>query len=115
MSLTHELLEVNKRLFNECVAHEATKGKLAEARRLHAETVHQLEAARNNLQNMADALESIECVCEHEYDDEDYPRIEPLDEDPCFYACPASGVARNTAELMEMIEEEEEGYEHDEY
>lgn len=126
--LTEENKDLKARLADECAAHEDTKAKLACASRLHSLTVLQLENACKNLRTMAEVVDSIEPECceycgendPHSCEDDgiytgpEYPHIDPLDEDPCFYAAPGSGVARNTTELLEMIDaEEEDEYEHD--
>lgn len=131
-SVFDELDNVKARLADECAAHEDTKSKLARASRLHSLTVLQLERACKSLRTMAEVVDSIEPECcgicgendPHSCEDEgiysgpEYPHIEPIAEDPCFYAAPGSGVARNTTELLAMIdaeEEDEEEYDHDEY
>lgn len=125
-SVFDELDNVKARLADECAAHEDTKSKLARAGRLHSLTVLQLERACESLRTMAEVVDSIEPECcgicgendPHSCEDDgiytgpEYPHIEPIAEDPCFYAAPGSGVARNTTELMAMIDEEDE-YEHD--
>ena len=127
-SVFNELDELKARLADECAAHEDTKSKLAHASRLHSLTVLQLERACESLRTMAEVVDSIEPECceycgendPHSCEDDgiysgpEYPHIDPLDEDPCFYAAPGSGVARNTTELLAMIDEEDE-YDHDEY
>lgn len=128
--LTEENKDLKARLADECAAHEDTKSKLARAGRLHSLTVLRLESACKSLRTMAEVVDSIEPECceycgendPHSCEDDgiysgpEYPHIEPIAEDPCFYAAPESGVARNTAELLEMIDEEdEEEYDHDEY
>lgn len=127
-SVFDELDNLKARLADECAAHEDTKSKLARASRLHSLTVLQLERACESLRTMAEVVDSIEPeCCEHcgendphsceddgIYSGPEYPHIDPLDEDPCFYAAPGSGVARNTTELLAMIDEEDE-YDHDEY
>lgn len=129
-SVFDELDNLKARLADECAAHEDTKARLAHASRLHSLTVLQLERACESLRTMAEVVDSIEPECceycgendPHSCEDDgiysgpEYPHIEPIAEDPCFYAAPGSGVARNTTELLEMIDaEEEEEYEHDEY
>ena len=128
VSTSDELDNLKARLADECAAHEDTKARLAHASRLHSLTVLQLERACESLRTMAEVVDSIEPECcgicgendPHSCEDEgiysgpEYPHIEPIAEDPCFYAAPGSGVARNTTELMAMIDEEEE-YDHDEY
>ena len=129
VSTSDELDNLKARLADECAAHEDTKSKLARAGRLHSLTVLQLERACESLRTMAEVVDSIEPECcgicgendPHSCEDDgvysgpEYPHIEPIAEDPCFYAAPGSGVARNTTELLAMIEEEEEEYDHDEY
>ena len=129
VSTSAELDNLKARLADECAAHEDTKSKLARAGRLHSLTVLQLERACESLRTMAEVVDSIEPECcgicgendPHSCEDEgiysgpEYPHIEPIAEDPCFYAAPGSGVARNTTELLAMIDEEEEEYDHDEY
>ena len=130
-SVFDELDNLKARLADECAAHEDTKARLAHASRLHSLTVLQLERACESLRTMAEVVDSIEPECceycgendPHSCEDDgiysgpEYPHIDPLDEDPCFYAAPGSGVARNTTELLAMIdaEEEEDEYDHDEY
>lgn len=127
-SVFDELDETKARLAAECEAHETTKARLAHASRLHALTVLQLERAVENLRKMSHVVDSIEpeCCeycgecdphsCEDDYTGKQYPFIEPIDEDPCFYASEQEGIARNTEELLAMIEdEEEEDFAHDEY
>ena len=129
MATNADLVEMNNRLYAESVAHENTKARLAEARRLHALTEIKLMSAYEYAARMSEVLDSIDpdtCECcdarDAAYCEDDdtyagpaYPNIHPLDDDPCFYASPESGVARNTAELLEMIDEEAEEREHDEY
>ena len=130
MATNADVVEMNNRLYAECVAHENTKARLAEARRLYVATSMKLTSAYESMKRMADVLDSIDpetCACcdAHDaaysdgYDDYTgpaYPNLQPLDDDPVFYACPERGVARNTAELLEMIDEEEnEEYDRDEY
>lgn len=126
-SVFKELDNMKARLADECAAHEDTKSKLARASRLHSLTVLQLERACESLRTMAEVVDSIEPECcehcgendPHSCEDEgtytgpEYPHIEPLDEDPCFYAAPGSGVAHNTIELLALIGAEEDEYEHD--
>ena len=125
-SVFDELDSLKARLADECAAHEDTKARLAHASRLHSLTVLQLERACESLRTMAEVVDSIEPECcgicgengPHSCEDDgiysgpEYPHIEPIAEDPCFYAAPGSGVARNTTELLAMIDEEDE-YEHD--
>lgn len=128
-SVFDELDNVKARLVDECAAHEYTKARLAHASRLHSLAVLQLERACESLRTMAEVVDSIEPECcehcgendPHSCEDDgiytgpEYPHIEPIAEDPCFYAAPGSGVAHNTIELLALIDAEEEEYEHDEY